>query len=92
MDVNKIQSVYGIQNTSKVNKSTSLNAPVHSMGKDKVKLTETAADYTLAKNSLDNTPDIRQDLVNEIKSKIDNGTYEYDIDSLIDKILERAQL
>lgn len=88
MDVNKIQATYGVYNTSKVNKVDGVNGVTRSMGKDKVNLTETAADFQLALNEAMNIPDVREDLVKDIKERMDNGTYEYDVDALVDKLLK----
>ena len=45
-----------------------------------------------AKSALGSTPDVRMDLVNSIKERIDNGTYEVDMDDFATKILENNGL
>ena len=87
MDVNRIQATYGVYNTSSVNKISATGGVTRTMGKDKTELTKTAADFTLALQEAMKTPDVREDLVNDIKTRMDNGTYDYDIDALVDKLL-----
>ena len=87
MDVNKIQATYGVYNTSNVRRVDGVNGVARSMGTDKTELTSTAADFTLALQEAMNAQDVREDLVNDIKTRMDNGTYDYDIDALVDKLL-----
>ncbi|MCQ2749313.1 MAG: flagellar biosynthesis anti-sigma factor FlgM [Clostridia bacterium] len=87
MDVNKINATYGVYNTSKVNKTSAVNGVTKTMGKDKTELTGTAADFTLALQEAMKAPDVREDVVKDIKERMDNGTYDYDIDALVDKLL-----
>lgn len=87
MDVNKIQATYGVYNTSNVKRVDGVNGVTRTMGTDKAELTSKAADFTLALQEAMNAQDVREDLVNDIKTRMDNGTYDYDIDALVDKLL-----
>ncbi|MCQ2910710.1 MAG: flagellar biosynthesis anti-sigma factor FlgM [Clostridia bacterium] len=87
MDVNKINATYGVYNTSSVNKANGVNGVARTMGKDKAELSKTAADFTLALQEAMKADDVREDLVNDIKQRMDNGTYDYDIDALVDKLM-----
>lgn len=92
MDVNKIQSVYGAQNVSKVSKvgnAGEVNGITAPKGKDKADLTSSAVDFRTALNALKEVDDVREDLVNDIKEKMNSGTYDMDIDALIDKMISR---
>ena len=42
---------------------------------DTVTISSKAKDFMIAKKALDSTPDIRADIVQDIKARIDSGTY-----------------
>lgn len=82
---NQIQQLYGAKKPAKVEeKKTSASS-----FKDQLFLSSTAQDTVTAKKALSNTPDVREELVNSIKEKIDNGTYEVNMDDFAGKILEK---
>ena len=77
----QIQSMYNLGNKNKqvkteTNKSFSDQLQISSIGKD----------LRTAKQAVASTSDIREDLVADIKSKIDAGTYSVDSDSLAEKL------
>jgi negative regulator of flagellin synthesis FlgM len=81
---NQIQQIYGSQKVSKnEKKGTSVSFT------DKLQLSQTAQDSTVAKKALSNVPDVRQDLVNSLKEQIDNDDYDVDVDDFASKLLER---
>lgn len=45
--------------------------------------------YNLSKAAVDKTPDIRQDKVDKIKEKINNGTYNVTAEDLCNKLLKK---
>ena len=49
----------------------------------------TGQDAAVAKKALSGIPDVRQDLVNSLKGRIDNNTYEVDPDDFAGKLLEK---
>jgi negative regulator of flagellin synthesis FlgM len=81
---NMIQQVYEGQ---KVNKYEKKNTSASFA--DQLQLSQAAQDTTVAKKALSNVPDIRQDLVDSLKEKIDNGTYDVDMDDFASKLLEK---
>jgi len=56
-------------------------------GKEKTEISDTTKDIMLAKKAIDESPDIREDLVASIKEQIKNGTYEMDLDKTADALL-----
>jgi negative regulator of flagellin synthesis FlgM len=81
---NQIQQIYGSQKVGKYEKketSTSFT--------DKLQLSQVAQDATVAKKALSNVPDIRQEVVDSIKEKVDNGSYDVDVDDFASKLLEK---
>ena len=77
----QIQSIYNLGNKNKqvkteTSKSFSDQLQISSIGKD----------LRTAKQAVASTSDVREDLVADIKSKIDAGTYSVDSDSLAEKL------
>jgi negative regulator of flagellin synthesis FlgM len=80
----QIQSMYNLGNKNKqvkteTNKSFSDQLQISSIGKD----------LRTAKQAVASTSDVREDLVADIKSKIDAGTYSVDSDSLAEKLFAK---
>lgn len=79
---NQIGQIYKTNNKVKVQKSSSV------AGSDKVEISEFGKVLNAAKNAVKETADVREDKVAELKSRIDNGTYEVSAESFADKLLE----
>lgn len=80
---NKITQLY---QTSKV-KSTS---KINSVGKkDEVEISSVGKDFQVAKQALNKISDVRADKVNDIKSRMEAGTYNISGKEVADKLLER---
>lgn len=82
---NQIQQIYGAKKPTRVEEKKTTATSF----KDQLLLSSTAQDAAVAKKALSNTPDVREDLVNSIKERIDNGTYEVDAEDFAGKILEK---
>lgn len=82
---NQIQQVY---EAKKVGKTDDKKA-VSSSFRDQLILSSTAKDTTIAKQAVASAPDVREDLVSSLKQRIDNGTYEVDVDDFAGKLLEK---
>jgi negative regulator of flagellin synthesis FlgM len=81
---NQIQQIYGSQKASSYEKKNTSASFA-----DKLQLSQAALDSTVAKKALSDVPDVRQDLVDSLKEKIDYGTYDVDIDDFASKLLEK---
>ena len=81
---NQIQQIYGTQKLSKTEKKTA-----GASFQDQLMLSATAQDASTAKKALAATPDVRQNLVSSIKERMDNDTYEVDLDDFAGKLLEK---
>jgi len=82
---NKINEVYkasSVKNTAKV-KSGNFG--------DKLEISQTGKDYQVAKQIVSRTPDIREEKVNDIKARMEAGTYQVTIEDVADKLIEQAQ-
>lgn len=54
---------------------------------DKVSLSKASKDIQLAKDAVASTPDVRSEIVNPIKQKIAEGTYEVNAESVAERII-----
>jgi negative regulator of flagellin synthesis FlgM len=59
---------------------------------DTVVISETAKRVQDAKAQLDSIPDVRADKVAEIKSRVENGSYEIQPDKIADKMIRESLL
>ncbi len=71
-----------------VGKENSLN----SAQKDKVSLSSIAQDVMAAKKQLAELPEIRNDKINEIKTKLSNGNYQIDANRIANCIIKESIL
>ena len=56
---------------------------------DQLQISSVGKDIQTAKMAVNNTPDIRMDLVSKIKGQIDAGTYSVDSDSFAEKLFAK---
>jgi flagellar biosynthesis anti-sigma factor FlgM len=81
---NKISEMYKagtVKSTAKA-KSSSFS--------DTLEISQTAKDYQVAKKILANTPDIRENKVNEIKERMEAGTYNITVQDVAEKLISRS--
>lgn len=80
----QITSMYNLGNNNKqVKKETS---PSFS---DQLQISSMGKDIQTAKKAVAGASDIREDIVNDLKSKIDAGTYSVDSDSFAEKLFAK---
>ena len=82
---NQIQQLY---NSKKINKTEEPKAAKRSFT-DQLMLSSAGKEIQTAKQAVKNSPDVRQDLVNSIKEKMNNGTYEVDVNDFAEKLMEK---
>ena len=81
-----VSGVAGIYtNDKKISKVENVNKL--NLGRDDIKISSKAKDYSIAMNALKNIPDVRQDRVDEVAKKLANNEYEVSGDDIADKIL-----
>ena len=56
--------------------------------KDFTNISSDSKDMLIAKKAIGDAPDVREDLVEQIKNEIKNGTYEMDMEKLADRLLD----
>lgn len=54
---------------------------------DKLEISSEARDFHAILNAIKSTPDIREEKVNEIKSKIESGTYSVNAKDVVEKLI-----
>ena len=79
--VNRVSQLYQANSTKKVAKQTRTEKY------DSVQISQMGKDYQVAKAAVAGTPDVRTDLVNDIKTRMQNGTYDVSMEMLADKLL-----
>lgn len=81
---NMVNQIYGSKNTKK---SSSVNGTGYASFKDEVTFSSLGKDMQVAKNALANVPDVRESKVNDIKARIQNGTYNVSSEAFADKLI-----
>lgn len=79
---NQINQIY---NTEKTNK---LKHSVKTGSNDKVEISQKGRDYQIAKKAVADTADVREDLVEEYKAKIQSGNYNVSAGDFANKVIE----
>lgn len=81
----QVQQLY--QNTQKVTKAPKEKASFM----DAIQISSVGKDIQTAKTAVAQSSDIRSEMVQPIKTSIQNGTYDVSADDFADKLLERYQ-
>lgn len=81
---NMISQIYGTNSAKKSNISTSAG---QTSFRDEVSFSSFGKDMQIAKNALAGIPDTRAEKVNDIKSRIDNGTYDVSNEDFAEKLM-----
>lgn len=84
MRISGINSILNNYNTKKV---TSTESKKSIKGKDVFDISSTAKEYQIAKKALSQSPDIRLDKVEDIKTKIESGNYDINAKEIADRIV-----
>lgn len=82
-NVNKAMQIYGQKSTENVKNAKEVKGP-----KDELELSTRGRDYQIAMKAFKNLPEVRQDLVDELKAKISQGNYNVSGSEIADKIIE----
>ncbi|WDV46118.1 flagellar biosynthesis anti-sigma factor FlgM [Clostridiaceae bacterium M8S5] len=80
----QVQKAYKIY--SKNNNIKKANSIAKLSKRDEVSLSSKAVEYQYAMKAFKELPEVREQKVNEIKKRIESGTYKIDIQKIVDKI------
>lgn len=80
----QVQQIYKPRQSSR-NKQVS----AASYSSDQLQISTAGKDFQTAKSAVAAVPDVREDLVSSIKSRMDNGTYQVNTSAFADKLLAK---
>lgn len=80
----QVQQIYKPQQAARSQK-----ANVASCNSDQLQLSTAGRDFQTAKSAVAAVPDVREDLVSSIKTRIDNGTYQVEASAFAEKLLAK---
>ena len=80
----QVQQIYKPQQAARSQKANV--APCNS---DQLQLSTAGRDFQTAKSAVAAVPDVREDLVSSIKTRIDNGTYQVEASAFAEKLLAK---
>ncbi len=81
---NMISQIYGSNNAKK---TSNTNSTSYASFKDEVSFSSMGKDMQVAKNALAGVSDVRESKVNDIKTRLNNGTYEVSSEDFADKLM-----
>lgn len=79
--VSRVSQLYQANGTKKLAKSKQADKY------DSVQISQMGKDYQVAKLAVAAAPEVRTELVNELKGKMQNGSYEVSMEKLAEKLL-----
>lgn len=85
--VQNILKNYGVSGSRRVEYSLPVNPAVR---QDRLELSPEARHLNAIRQRVASIPDVRMDRINELKAKIQNGTYQVDSNEVAQKMLERS--
>lgn len=81
-NVNKAMQIYNNKSTEKLKKSKEVEGP-----KDEIQLSDKAKEYQIAMKAFKSLPETRENLVNELRNQISQGSYSVSGEEIADKIV-----
>lgn len=78
----KVSSIYQANCTKQVSKTNGKSKT------DQLEISQMGKDYQVAKAALVNAPDVRMDKINEIKARMEAGTYNVKSEEVANKLVE----
>lgn len=79
----QIQQVYSAKQPHKIQKGE------RSHTQDQLQISSKGQDIQTVRNALDNTPDVREDVVGALKSKVEAGIYKVEADALAARLFAK---
>ncbi|MBQ9989640.1 MAG: flagellar biosynthesis anti-sigma factor FlgM [Lachnospiraceae bacterium] len=79
----QIQQVYGAKQPQRLQKNNRTQA------QDQLSISSKGQDIQTTKNALDNTPDVREEVVESLQSKIEAGTYKVGVDAFANHLFAK---
>ncbi len=86
-NVNKAMQIYNKKATENIQGTNKVKNP-----KDELELSSKAKEYQIGMKAFKKLPEVREDLVKDLKNKINTGQYNVTGDELADKIIESVMI
>lgn len=80
---NKVSQLY---NSSKIKSTGKVKGDSFS---DKLEISKQGIQYQAARQIITQAPDVREDIIKDIKQRLDSGTYQVTNEEVADKLIER---
>ena len=81
--VNRVSQLYQANSTKKLAKSKQAEKY------DSVQISQMGKDYQVAKLAVAAAPEVRTDLVNDLKNRMNDGSYDVSMEDLADKLMSQ---
>lgn len=81
--IQKVAQIYSSNGTVKAEKKSK------AAKQDHVQISQAGRDFQIARDAVKNAPDVREDIVADIKGRIEAGTYEVSGDAFAEKVISR---
>lgn len=85
----RIEAYNQVAGLYKTNKTTKTCASYGVGDRDELQISQAGRDFQIAKQAVAQSPDIREDKVAQLKSKIESGEYQVSADDFASKLMER---
>lgn len=82
-NIQRVAQLYNSKNIKKSNKSADTDSL------DQLEISQAGRDYQIAKNAVKEADDVREDLVNDIKKRMENGEYSISGNEFAAKVIDR---
>ena len=82
---NQVHQLYRTQRVNKSQKTTRTTIA------DQVQISSIGKDIQIGKQAVKNAPDVRQELVDQIKARMDAGTYSVTPEQFADKMIQKYE-
>lgn len=79
---NQINQIYNSEKTKSINQTAKVSK------NDQLVISQSGLDYQIAKKAVAESADVREDLVNKLKTKIQSGDYQVSADDFANKVIE----
>lgn len=79
----KVAQMYSSNNASRAEKKK------QAAEQDNVQISQAGRDFQIARRAVESAPDVREDIVADIKSRVEAGTYDVSGDAFAEKVISR---
>lgn len=87
----RIESYNQINQIYSAEKANSIKQNAIKGKNDQLQISQTGLDYQIAKKAVANTNDVREELVDTLKAKVQADNYKVSDDDFVNKVMERYQ-